>query len=150
VEVKPVEKKLEKPQPVKATVKKDITDVAELEVRWKDIMGELSRVSRVAWLAYMDSKPLELNQTVLVVGLKDASKILMASEMKHIENLKNVLVSAVSLNVSIEFKHMESNGAEEVDQPSMTDESVEYKDGLSVAMESLGAVKISEFENGGK
>jgi hypothetical protein len=149
VEVKPVEKKLEKPQPVKATVKKDITDVAELEVRWKDIMGELSRVSRVAWLAYMDSKPLELNQTVLVVGLKDASKILMASEMKHIENLKNVLVYAVSLNVSIEFKHMESNITEEVDQPSMSDESVEYKDGLSVAMESLGAVKISEFENGG-
>jgi DNA polymerase III subunit gamma/tau len=150
VDVKPVEKKLEKPQPVKAIVKKGITDVAELEVRWKDIMGELSRVSRVAWLAYMDSKPLELNQTVLVVGLKDASKILMASEMKHIENLKNVLVSAVSLNVSIEFKHMESNIAEEIDQPSMSDESVEYKDGLSVAMESLGAVKISEFENGGK
>jgi hypothetical protein len=45
---------------------------------------------------------------------------------------------------------MESNVAEEVDQPSMSDESVEYKDGLSVAMESLGAVKISEFENGGK
>jgi hypothetical protein len=150
VEVKPVEKKLEKPQPVKATVKKDITDVAELEVRWKDIMGELSRVSRVAWLAYMDSRPLELNQTVLVVGLKDASKILMASEMKHIENLRNVLVSAVSLNVSIEFKHMDSSTAEEIDQPSMSDESVEYKDGLSVAMESLGAVKISEFENGGK
>jgi hypothetical protein len=113
-------------------------------------MGELSRVSRVAWLAYMDSKPLELNQTVLVVGLKDSSKILMASEMKHIENLKNVLVSAVSLNVSIEFKQMDSSTAEEIDQPSMNDESVEYKDGLSVAMESLGAVKISEFENGGK
>jgi DNA polymerase III subunit gamma/tau len=150
VEVKPAEKKLEKPQPVKASVKKDITDVAELEVRWKDIMGELSRVSRVAWLAYMDSKPLELNQTILVVGLKDASKILMASEIKHIENLRNVLVSAVSLNVSIEFKHMESNNVEEVDEPSMNDESVEYKDGLSVAMEALGAVKISEFENGGK
>jgi hypothetical protein len=98
----------------------------------------------------MDSKPLELNQTVLVVGLKDASKILMASEMKHIENLKSVLVSAVSLNVSIEFKHMESNNVEEIDEPNMNDESVEYKDGLSVAMESLGAVKISEFENGGK
>jgi hypothetical protein len=149
VEVKPVDKKLEKPQPVKASVKKDITDVAELEVRWKDIMGELSRVSRVAWLAYMDSKPIELNQTVLVVGLKDASKILMASEMKHIENLKNVLVSAVSLNVSIEFKHMESNNVQEIDEPSMNDESVEYKDGLSVAMEALGAIKISEFENGG-
>jgi hypothetical protein len=148
-EVKPVEKKLEKPQPVKATVKKDITDVAELEVRWKDIMGELSRVSRVAWLAYMDSKPLELNQTVLVIGLKDASKLMMASEMKHIENLKNVLVSSVSLNVSIEFKHMESTSTEEVDQPNMNDESVEYKDGLSVAMEALGAVKIHEFENGG-
>jgi DNA polymerase III gamma/tau subunit len=148
-EVKPVEKKLEKPQPVKATVKKDITDVAELEVRWKDIMGELSRVSRVAWLAYMDSKPLELNQTVLVIGLKDASKLMMASEMKHVENLKNVLVSSVSLNVSIEFKQIESTGTEEVDQPNMNDESVEYKDGLSVAMESLGAVKIHEFENGG-
>jgi hypothetical protein len=148
-EVKPVEKKLEKPQPVKATVKRDITDVAELEVRWKDIMGELSRVSRVAWLAYMDSKPLELNQTVLVIGLKDASKLMMASEMKHVENLKNVLVSSASLNVSIELKHIESTNTEEVDQPNMNDESVEYKDGLSVAMESLGAVKIHEFENGG-
>ena len=74
----------------------------------------------------------------------------MASEMKHIENLKNVLVSAVSLNVSIEFKHMEANNVEEIDEPNMNDESVEYKDGLSVAMEALGAVKISEFENGGK
>ena len=40
--------------------------------------------------------------------------------------------------------------AKENDEPNMNDESVEYKDGLSVAMESLGAVKISEFENGGK
>jgi excinuclease UvrABC helicase subunit UvrB len=40
----------------------------------------------------------------------------MASEMKHIENLRNVLVSAVSLNVSIEFKHMDSSTAEEIDQ----------------------------------
>ena len=61
-----------------------------------------------------------------------------------------MLVSAVSLNVSIEIKHMESNITEEVDQPSMNDESVEYKDGLSVAMEALGAIKINEFENGGK
>jgi hypothetical protein len=45
---------------------------------------------------------------------------------------------------------MDSSTAEDIDQPSMSDESVEYKDGLSVAMESLGAVKISEFENGGK
>jgi hypothetical protein len=74
----------------------------------------------------------------------------MASEMKHIENLKNVLVSAVSLNVSIEFKHMEANNVEEIDEPNMNDESVEYKDGFSVAMEALGAIKISEFENGGK
>jgi hypothetical protein len=74
---------------------------------------------------------------------------MMASEIKHIENLKSVLVSAVSLNVSIEFKHMESTNAEEVDKPNINDESVEYKDGLSVAMEALGAVKIHEFENGG-
>jgi hypothetical protein len=45
---------------------------------------------------------------------------------------------------------MELNNVEEIDEPNMSDESVEYKDGLSVAMESLGAVKISEFENGGK
>jgi hypothetical protein len=70
--------------------------------------------------------------------------------MKHIEKLRNELVSAVSLKVYIEIKHMESNITEEVDQPSMSDESDEYKDGLSVAMEALGAVKISEFENGGK
>jgi hypothetical protein len=45
---------------------------------------------------------------------------------------------------------MESNNTEGIDEPSMSDESVEYKDGLSVAMEALGAVKIREFENGGK
>ena len=45
---------------------------------------------------------------------------------------------------------MESNNVEEIAEPSMNDESFEYKDGLSVAMEALGAVKISEFENGGK
>ena len=45
---------------------------------------------------------------------------------------------------------MESKSAEEIDEPNINDESIEYKDGLSVAMEALGAVKISEFENGGK
>jgi hypothetical protein len=69
---------------------------------------------------------------------------MMASEMKHIENLKSVLVSAVSLNVSIEFKHMELNNVEEFDEPSMNDESVEYKDGILLAIEKLGAVKIDE------
>ena len=37
-----------------------------------------------------------------------------------------------------------------IKEPNINDESIEYKDGLSVAMEALGAVKISEFENGGK
>jgi hypothetical protein len=44
---------------------------------------------------------------------------------------------------------MELSNMEEIDQPNINDESVEYKDGLSVAMEALGAVKIREFENGG-
>jgi DNA polymerase III subunit gamma/tau len=147
-EVQPVEKKIEKVPPVKAALKKDITDVKELEIRWSDIMGELARINRVAWLCFMDSKPLDLNQTVLKIGIQDASKVLQASESKWQEHLKTVLKLSLNLTVSLEIEKLtEVSAGIILDEQNESNDSFDFKDGLTTAMESLGAVKIDEFEN---
>ena len=90
-EVKVVEKKLESNKKVIKRATNSITDVKEVQVRWTDILAELAKENRVTWLIFMDSKPLELNQNKLIIGVADSSKLQQASEVKWQEILKKVL-----------------------------------------------------------
>ena len=147
-EVKVQEKKLE---PNKKVVKKttnSITDIKEVQVRWSDILGELARANRVTWLIFMDSKPLELSQNKLIIGLSDSAKLLQASEIKWQEILKKVLKESIDLDLILEFIKMENENNEEVIIHDAQDENISSKDSITAAIESLGAVKIDEFETG--
>ena len=124
-----------------------ITDVKEVQVRWSDILAELARENRVTWLIFMDSKPLELNQNKLIIGVADSSKLQQASEVKWQEILKKVLKESIDLDLLLEFTKLENQITEE-NIHDEKDESIDQVSGISVAMNSLGAVKIDEFENG--
>jgi len=147
-EVKVQEKKIE---PNKKVVKKttnSITDIKEVQVRWSDILGELARANRVTWLIFMDSKPLELSQNKLIIGLSDSAKLLQASEIKWQEILKKVLKESIDLDLILEFIKMENENNEEVIIHDAQDENISSKGSITAAIESLGAVKIDEFETG--
>ena len=146
-EVKVVEKKLESNKKVIKRATNSITDVKEVQVRWSDILAELARENRVTWLIFMDSKPLELNQNKLIIGVADSSKLQQASEVKWQEILKKVLKESIDLDLLLEFTKLENQIIEE-NIHDEKDESIDQVSGISVAMNSLGAVKIDEFENG--
>ena len=146
-EVKVVEKKLESNKKVIKRATNSITDIKEVQVRWSDILAELARENRVTWLIFMDSKPLELNQNKLIIGVADSSKLQQASEVKWQEILKKVLKESIDLDLLIEFTKLENQITEE-NIHDEKDESIDQVSGISVAMNSLGAVKIDEFKNG--
>ena len=147
-EVEIVEKKLETRKKVVKKTTNSISDIKEIQVRWTDILGELARANRVTWLIFMDSKPLELSQNKLIIGLADSAKLLQANEIKWQEILKKVLKDSIDLDLLLEFTKIESQIDEVSIEHDAKDENVENRSGISVAIESLGAVKIDEFENG--
>jgi hypothetical protein len=75
--------------------------------KWLVILSELEKVSRVAWLAYYDSFPLKIENNVLVVGVSDRSKRMMASEEKHLNNFRKILLAEMNLDLSIEILFIE-------------------------------------------
>jgi DNA polymerase III subunit gamma/tau len=147
-EVEIVEKKLETSKKVVRKTTNSISDIKEIQVRWSDILGELARANRVTWLIFMDSKPLELSQNKLIIGLADSAKLLQANEIKWQEILRKVLKDSIDLDLLLEFTKIDSQIEETVIEHDAKDENVETRTGISVAIESLGAVKIDEFENG--
>ena len=85
--------------------KADVTEF--IRNNWSAILSELEKVSRVAWLAYFGSFPLKIENNVLVVGVLDKSKVFMASEEKHLNNLRKTLLTATNLDYLIEIQVIE-------------------------------------------
>jgi hypothetical protein len=96
----------------------------------------------------MDSKPLELAQNKLIIGLTDSAKLLQANEIKWQEILRKVLKESIDLELLLEFIKIENEMKVEIIVHDSQDETVNEKGGIDVAIESLGAIKIDEFENG--
>ena len=147
-EVKIQEKKLETNKKIVKKSTTSITDIKEIEVRWSDILGELARANRVTWLIFMDSKPLEILQNSLIIGLKDSAKLIQANEIKWQEIFKKVLKDSIDLDLALEFKKIENDAHVGASIHDPQDETINEKNGIVVAIESLGAIKIDEFETG--
>jgi DNA polymerase III subunit gamma/tau len=145
-DLKVQEKKLETNKKIVKKSTTLITDIQEIEVRWSDILGELARANRVTWLIFMDSKPLEISQKSLIIGLKDSAKLIQANEIKWQEIFKKVLKDSLDLDLALEFKKIENDAHFDASIHDPRDETINEKNGIAVAIESLGAIKIDEFE----
>lgn len=85
--------------------KDNVTEI--IRNNWSDILSELEKISRVAWLAYFDSFPLKIENNVLFLGFFDKSKVIMASEEKHLNNLRKTLLAVTNLDYLIEIQVIE-------------------------------------------
>jgi|688.fasta_scaffold391482_2 hypothetical protein len=84
-----------------------MSEIEVLKKNWLEILGELSIINRVSWLAYCQSYPLKVENNVLIIGVLDRSKVSMASEDKHKENLRKILLSKTKLNLLVEVQVLE-------------------------------------------
>jgi hypothetical protein len=84
-----------------------MSDLEVLQKNWLEILGELSNINRVSWLAYYDAYPLRIENNVLIIGVLNGSKVMMASEDRHKENLRKILLSQTKLNFIIEVQVLE-------------------------------------------
>ena len=136
-------------QKVESKKTSTITDIADVKVRWTDVLQELSRVSRVSWLVFFGSEVQELNINEITIGISDSAKLLQAQDAKHLDNLKKVLKSALGIDVVVTPVAKDKTQIKE-DLPSLEDSALSEKSGADLLIEKLGAKKIDEFDEGEK
>ena len=137
--------------PAKAPPKKPtvVSELADVKVRWADVLQELARESRVSWLVFFGSEVVELSINEITIAIADSAKLLQAQERKHIDNLKKVLKSSLGLEVVVNVVPADKSKVVH-DTPTMQDEDVKEKSGIDLISEKLGGKKIDEFDEGDK
>ncbi len=149
VAVAPIEKAKPTVQKTESKKPTSVTELADVKVRWGDVLQELGRVSRVSWLVFFGSEVQALTVNEITIGIADSAKLLQAKENKHLDNLKKVLKSAFGLEVVVSVIALVREKVQE-DQPTQQDQDLNEKSGPDLLMEKLGATKIDEFEEGGR
>ena len=59
-------------------------EIAELKSHWNEILDNLERKNRVAWLAYFDGRLSALNDGVLTLDFRDAAKLAGDHDYTHV------------------------------------------------------------------
>jgi hypothetical protein len=126
-----------------------VSELADVKVRWADVLQELARESRVSWLVFFGSEVVELSINEITIAIADSAKLLQAQERKHIDNLKKVLKSSLGLEVVVNVVPADKSKVVH-DTPTMQDEDVKEKSGIDLISEKLGGKKIDEFDEGDK
>ena len=73
-------------------------ELNQLKVRWNEILDELERNNRIAWLAYFDARLVSIDNNVLRLSFVDAEKLAGAHNYSAVRKteLKAALESAIS------------------------------------------------------
>jgi hypothetical protein len=73
-------------------------NLAELKENWNEILDELERNNRIAWLAYFDARLVSIDNNVLRLSFVDAEKLAGAHNYSAVRKpeLKAALESAIS------------------------------------------------------
>ena len=73
-------------------------NLAELKENWNEILDELERNNRIAWLAYFDARLVSIDNNVLRLSFIDAEKLAGAHNYSAVRKpeLKAALESAIS------------------------------------------------------
>jgi hypothetical protein len=73
-------------------------ELNQLKVRWNEILDELERNNRIAWLTYFDARLVSIDNNVLRLSFIDAEKLAGAHNYSAVRKpeLKAALESAIS------------------------------------------------------
>jgi len=132
---------------------------------WSAVLESVKALSRVAWLAFSDSKPVSLSNGVLAVAVESPGKIKNIKERSADELLRQAVLEVLRADVRIDVvldpkttapastasgeKAAPSAGpaSTEQDAPSMDDADVDGMTGVDLALRELGATRIGEIEH---
>lgn len=82
-------------------------DLAELKRQWNEVLDELERTNRVAWLVFFDARLVRLTGNALVVDFLDRNKLAAGHDFEsHISpgqltSLKEAIVKITGENLEI-------------------------------------------------
>lgn len=83
----------------------EVVTLLELKARWNEVLDQLERSNRVAWLAYFDARLVSLDNNVLRLSFVDAEKLAGAHNYQAVRKpeLRAALESAITevLGVSL-------------------------------------------------
>ena len=129
--------------------------VADFVTMWPAILDALKGYSRVAWMAFADSRPVSVSGGVLAVGLDSQGKINNTRSSGHDERLHHSILDVMRVDVTVDVVLVpdvvgvkgSAGGDEEPDVPSRDDATVDEATGVDLAMQELGATAIGEIEH---
>jgi hypothetical protein len=81
----------------------------EIRDRWNDILDDLERSDRIAWIAYFDARLAEFDGHTLILDFSDARKFAGGHEYSPTrEKLQNSLKSSIThiLAINIEIEEL--------------------------------------------
>jgi hypothetical protein len=64
-------------------------EIAELKVRWNEVLDLLERRNRVAWLAYFDGRLSALTDGRLTLDFRDAAKLSGGHDYSHVRKAEH-------------------------------------------------------------
>jgi len=145
-------KAAEKPVKKKASSSPDM-GIGDFVTMWPAVLDALKGYSRVAWMAFSESRPVSVSNGVLAVGLESQGKINNTRSSGHDERLRNAVIDVMRVDVAVDVVlvpdvvGVTGTVDEEQDVPSRDDATVDEATGVDLAMQELGATTIGEIEH---
>ena len=141
-----------KPDKKKASSSSDM-GIGDFVTMWPAVLDALKGYSRVAWMAFSESRPVSVSNGVLAVGLESQGKINNTRSSGHDERLRNAVIDVMRVDVAVDVVlvpdvvRVAGTVDEEQDVPSRDDATVDEATGVDLAMQELGATTIGEIEH---
>ncbi len=141
-----------KPEKKKASSSPEM-GIGDFVTMWPAVLDALKGYSRVAWMAFSESRPVSVANGVLAVGLESQGKINNTRSSGHDERLRNAVIDVMRVDVAVDVVlvpdvvGVTGTVDEEQDVPSRDDATVDEATGVDLAMQELGATTIGEIEH---
>ena len=87
-------------------------DLATLKSKWVDVLNELEKLNRIAWMAMFDGRLVSLENNVLTLDFTDALKLAGHHDMKsaaaglagHVVALETAIESLIGIHIYVAIR----------------------------------------------
>lgn len=82
-------------------------DLADLKRQWNEVLDELERTNRVAWLVFFDARLVQLRDNALAIDFRDRSKLAAGHDFEshispsHLASLREAILIITGENLEI-------------------------------------------------
>ncbi len=149
-----------------------VPELSQFVSMWPAVLEGVKSYSKVAWMAFSNSRPISISEGELAVALADAGTVKNITSSGHDERMRQAIMDVMRVDVRIDVvlspdqaipvkgpaatktptpeAQAPSAPVEvpaEADSPSMDDANMDDASGVDLAMRELGATQIGEIEH---